>query len=395
MRIIQAFLTGRTMRVKVGHALSDPLPVPGGSPQGSLLANSLFCITAEGLNSDEPINDFEHNGHDTSLSSGNAFSASEGNDMPDTSSSSEDGNFNFFRAKRVEDFDTTVETSFRCGQETIDQVVGPLHGWRDEPATTRCYIDDYNIVEKVRSESSVSHITTKTTIRHTHAPKTEKKVRDVRQKASDLLMRVNEKKTQILCISTNHDDNRAYIETASGRLESKDSLKILGFTFGSDPSPKEHIATVKKKVRSRLWGLENLRTSGMGQDDLLFVYKTSVRPIADFASPVYHPMLTGKLSGELERLQRRAVKTIFGHEKHYRDALQEGLIESLQDRRQTLTENFARKAARNERFMERWFPVRRNENYELRNPEKYHIPKTRTDRMKTSPIYNMRRILNG
>ena len=40
-----AFLYGRKMSVKIGSTRSVPRTVPGGSPQGSILGNFLFCIT--------------------------------------------------------------------------------------------------------------------------------------------------------------------------------------------------------------------------------------------------------------------------------------------------------------------------------------------------------------
>ena len=40
-----AFLYQQTMSVKFGETFSTPRNVPGGSPQGSILGNFLFCAT--------------------------------------------------------------------------------------------------------------------------------------------------------------------------------------------------------------------------------------------------------------------------------------------------------------------------------------------------------------
>ena len=45
--MVQTFLYQRKMRVKVQGHMLEPRNVPGGSPQGSILANFLFCVTAE------------------------------------------------------------------------------------------------------------------------------------------------------------------------------------------------------------------------------------------------------------------------------------------------------------------------------------------------------------
>ena len=47
--IIASFLSGRQMTIKVGQTYSRKQTINGGSPQGCVLANLLFCATIEDL----------------------------------------------------------------------------------------------------------------------------------------------------------------------------------------------------------------------------------------------------------------------------------------------------------------------------------------------------------
>ena len=57
IRLIATFLTNRTMQVRVGSEWSDPLPVSGGVPQGSLLGVILFNATTDDLESGRGVHD--------------------------------------------------------------------------------------------------------------------------------------------------------------------------------------------------------------------------------------------------------------------------------------------------------------------------------------------------
>ena len=96
-------------------------------------------------------------------------------------------------------------------------------------------------------------------------------------------MRVNQKKTQILCVSAAiNDDVSAYIRPRVGgemiETISSESLKIVGFTFSNKPTVNLHIQLMCNKFRRKLWGFQKLRASGTSQGDLLTVYTSVLRP---------------------------------------------------------------------------------------------------------------------
>ena len=129
--------------------------------------------------------------------------------------------------------------------------------------------------------------------------------------------------------------------------------------------------------------------------DLLLVYKSVHRSILDFAAPTYNSLLTITQATQLEQLQRRALKIIYGHNFSYSDCLATADIELLSDRRMNLTKNFAAKAVKNPRYSDGWFPKKPNTPYNTRNPQTYIETKPRTERMKRNPINYMRKLLNN
>ena len=67
-------------------------------------------------------------------------------------------------------------------------------------------------------------------------------------------MRVNNQKTQLLCINAIHDrDLDVYIRLGgSTKITGQESLKQLGFIFGKRPNVDMHLQTMSLKFRRRL-----------------------------------------------------------------------------------------------------------------------------------------------
>ena len=74
-----------------------------------------------------------------------------------------------------------------------------------------------------------------------------------------------------------------------------------------------------------------------------------VRSIFELSSVVWSSSLTQDNSDDLERVQKSAVRIILGKNfDSYEDALMRVDLESLKDRREVLSKNFAKKCLENE-----------------------------------------------
>ena len=126
---------------------------------------------------------------------------------------------------------------------------------------------------------------------------------------------------------------------------------------------------------------------------LLNVYVLLVRPCFDYASVVYHPMLTKTQSEALERVQRKILKIIYGWDMSYSEALRKSGLERLDVRRSILRECFVVKLSKNACFSD-WILLAETPVYPLRNAKKYIEKPFKTKRLRGAPLYSFRRILH-
>ena len=124
------------------------------------------------------------------------------------------------------------------------------------------------------------------------------------------------------------------------------------------------------------------------------VYKTIIRPVADYGAVVYHSSLTAEQTQDLERLQNHALKCIYGAELSARELREQAGLTTLAERRGVLCRKFSSKLVSHP-LCEHLFPKKATRASLRGNPEIYLKTKARCDRLKNSPVFFYRRLLNG
>ncbi len=66
------------------------------------------------------------------------------------------------------------------------------------------------------------------------------------------------------------------------------SAKILGLRIPRDLKWDDHISEMVKKVSKRLYFFCQLKRAEIHVSDLLTSYKTCIRPVMEYACPVFH-----------------------------------------------------------------------------------------------------------
>ena len=182
------------------------------------------------------------------------------------------------------------------------------------------------------------------------------------------------------------------------RIECVDGFKALGMRFSNRLTLDEQVKAIQKNVRSRLWTLRNLKNHGFTEEELLKVYKTIIRPVMEYAAPVFHSSLTDEQDESLEKLQVQALKAIFDPKLSGRKLREKADIMTLRSRREEISLKFALKCATNPRMCH-LFPLK-NTRTSARSTrtgqaEVYQETKARCERLRNSPLHYFRRVLNG
>jgi hypothetical protein len=202
-------------------------------------------------------------------------------------------------------------------------------------------------------------------------------------------MSINLSKTKemLICFSKNpfFSDITPNITINDVPIERVSHTKVLGVTISNDLSWNTHVDNIVSKTGKRLYVLYQLKRSGISQNDLLKVYLSVIRPVVEYACPVWHTCLPKYLSNNLETIQKRALKCIFpGCDYHER--MQLANLGTLASRRDIICETYFKKLMKNDHKLHDLLPAERNVPYDLRNGNSLPISLARTNRFKNSFI---------
>ena len=386
LALVRSFLTGRKMRARVGSYLSTCKALNGGSPQGSILGCLLYCLTTQHLGPD--------------LASG-AVPEARSNGPPAaapdllwqadmaTPTSVRDGEVGFGLLR----LDSSTEESPVDQAAVESPSAAPGDGGTIEMFK---YVDDTTTVESVPKGSSVKHFTTRRTVETIDCVKTDSFMNNLIKETGEIGVKVNCKKTQLLCVSpANGCDTVTSVAVGGGEvIRSSQKMKILGYCLGAEPNVNEQFKFIKSKFRVCFWSMINWKKSGFYGDELFDLYSVFIRPKIETNSVIYHSMLSVTQRAEIEKMQKLVVKLCYGYGGNYEDVCSERSIRLLEHRRELAVEKFVIKSLDNKRFAEKWFIPRDYINTSLRNRNKFHVTHAVTERYKKSPLIYMQNVAN-
>ena len=141
-------------------------------------------------------------------------------------------------------------------------------------------------------------------------------------------------------------------------IKSVDKANYLGVVINSDCTLASHVQNIRSKMRARSWALIKLRQSGFSKEELVQIYCSYVRPVAEYAAVSWTSLITNEQAATLEKQQSQALKNVFGLGMSSREMRERADIQTLQSRREAAALKFAQKSAQSGRFL-RWLVERK------------------------------------
>lgn len=191
------------------------------------------------------------------------------------------------------------------------------------------------------------------------------------------------------------------------KIEPCESLKLLGVTLSDDLKWSKNTAQICSKANRRFCFLRRLKQFGLSLDELVVGWKSMIRPVTEYAAPLWHSGLCNVDINKLEKLQKRALGLIMGttyieNKRYYtfgnthlsyNEALEKTGLFTLDKRREILTGKFAIQAFKNERH-QNIFEKKVSERAKGINDPKVQEKLCKTDRYYKSAVPYMSRMLN-
>jgi hypothetical protein len=123
-------------------------------------------------------------------------------------------------------------------------------------------------------------------------------------------MNINTKKPKEMLFGSVTSHPLTNIAINKGIVEQVSSFKLLGVVITNNPQWEEHVTKICAKANKRPHFLKSLKRADVTTANLLQYYKSVIRPVVEYACPVWQSALTIALRDRLESLQRRAIKMI-------------------------------------------------------------------------------------
>ena len=134
------------------------------------------------------------------------------------------------------------------------------------------------------------------------------------------------------------------VHLCNNNIPTVNTAKVVGLIINSSLTWQDHVDHIVTQASRRLFMLFRARSFGATEEQLIQLFCQRIRPVLEYACPVWHPALTAAQRSTLESVQKRVCRIILGHHyQSYTETLAKFGLPKLDDRRKQLTLGFGTK----------------------------------------------------
>ncbi len=202
------------------------------------------------------------------------------------------------------------------------------------------YISDMNINADIMTHKYIDDITVTECLGDIRETQMQSVIDSIGTWSSTNNMKLNSTKTKemTICFKKNPHPTPS-LKYNNKIIECVHEFKLLGVWISDTLSWKQHVNQIHVKSSQRLYFMRQLRRCGLSSSDMVKFYRTIIRPILEYACPVWHHGLTSGESYTIEQIQRRALRVVYP-DYTYEQALEMSQLELLSSRRDNICDLF-------------------------------------------------------
>ena len=209
-------------------------------------------------------------------------------------------------------------------------------------------------------------------------------------------MELNGKKTKSMIFNfTKKHQFVTNLSLKNMKIENVEQAKLLGLILTSDLKWDENTNYLVKDANKRMLMLRAASKFTSDKNVLRQIYYSRIRCKLEQSAAVWSSSLTQKNMSDLERVQKCAVRIIYGRPyESYTETLKELSIMRLSERRELICLKFAKNSLKLDNFRQ-LFPKQLNSHkMTTRQTDEYHVNMCNGKRYAVSAIPSMQRLLN-
>ena len=217
---------------------------------------------------------------------------------------------------------------------------------------------------------------------------------NIKQWTDDRKMALNSSKTKYMVVNfTKKFQFSTRIMLDDRLLEEVQECRLLGLTITNQLSWQKNTDNIVKKANTRMIILHRLYGFNLPVEEMVNIYTLFIRSMLEYSCVVWHSSITEEENRSIERVQKTALRIILGEDySDYSSALELAGLSTLTERRTHLSLNFAKNCLKSDKSSD-LFPLN-VKTVNTRPHEKYYVTPARTDRLATSTIPYLQRLLN-